>query len=149
MKHYETKGYISDSTNYECMNCVLDEEGNYIATPGIMYADDDEDCEGEPICYFAFVTDNDEPFEFSTEEECDKFMEEYAEKLNAVERSKWVCLKRNAKRRLKKELASWVKDNAEMMGWPVKFFRNACLLAVSHYEVSIDEVMERELMFAV
>ena len=76
-------------------------------------------------------------------------MEEYSDKLNSEERSKRVCLKRNAKRRLKKELASWVKSNAEMMGWPVKFFRNACLLAVSHYEVSIDEVMDKELMFAV
>lgn len=149
MKHYETKGYIGDATNYNNMNCVIDEEGNYIATPGILYADDDEDCEAEPICYYAWVRNEEEPIEFSTEEECDKFMVEYAEKLNATERTKLVCLKRNAKRRLKKELASCVKYNAEMMGWPVKFFRDACLLAVSHYEVSIDEVMNRELMFNV
>ena len=149
MKHYETKSYIGDATNYNCMNCVIDDEGNYIATPGIMYEEDDEDCEGEPICYYAWVRDDEEPIEFNTEEECDKFMVEYAEKMNAVERSKWICLRRNAKRRLKKELSSWVKSNAEMMGWPVKFFRNACLLAVSHYEVSIDEVMDKELMFAV
>ena len=76
-------------------------------------------------------------------------MEEYSDKLNSEERSKWVCLKRNAKRRLKKELASFVKSNAEMMGWSVEIFRNACLLAVSHYEVSIDEVIDKELMFAV
>lgn len=149
MKHYETKGYIGDATNYYNMNCVIDDDGNYIATPGIMYAEDDEDCEGEPICYYAWVRDEEEPIEFKTEEECDQFMIDYAEKLNAVERSKWVCLKRNAKRRLKKELASWVKDNAIMMGWPIKFFRDACLLAVSHYEVSIDEVMDKELMFNV
>jgi hypothetical protein len=150
MKHYETKGYIGESTNYNNMNCVVDELGIYIVCPGIMYADDDEDCEGEPICYYAWFTNHDQDMvEFKTEEELDKFMAEYAEKLNAVERSKWVCLKRNAKRRLKKELASWVKDNAIMMGWPIKFFRDACLLAVSHYEVSIDEVMDKELMFNV
>lgn len=149
MKHYKTKDYIGDATNYCCMNCVIDEEGNLIATPEIMYAEDDENCEGEPICYLAWVGDDEEPKEFNTEEECDQFMVEYAEKMNAVERSKWVCLKRNAKRRLKKELSSWVKRNAKMMGWPDKFFRNACLLAVSNYEVSIDEVMDKELMFAV
>ena len=149
MKHYEIKGYVGESTNYYSMICVIDEEGNYVATPEIMYGEDDEDKEGEPVCYLAWIRDEEEPVEFKTEEECDKFMEEYSDKLNYEERSKWVCLKRNAKRRLKKELASWVKSNAEMMGWPVKFFRNACLLAVSHYEVSIDEVMDKELMFNV
>ena len=149
MKHYEIKGYVGESTNYYSMICVIDEEGNYVATPEIMYDEDDEDKEGEPVCYLAWIRDEEEPVEFKTEEECDKFMEEYSDKLNYEERSKWVCLKRNAKRRLKKELSSWVKSNAEMMGWPVKFFRNACLLAVSHYEVSIDEVMNKELMFNV
>ena len=149
MKHYEIKGYVGESTNYYSMICVIDEEGNYVATPEIMYGEDDEDKEGEPVCYLAWIRDEEEPVEFKTEEECDKFMEEYSDKLNYEERSKWVCLKRNAKRRLKKELASWVKSKAEMMGWPVKFFRNACLLAVSHYEVSIDEVMDKELMFNV
>ena len=149
MKHYEIKGYVGESTNYYSMICVIDEEGNYMATPEIMYGEDDEDREGEPVCYLAWIRDEEEPVEFKTEEECDKFMEEYSDKLNYEERSKWVCLKRNAKRRLKKELSSWVKSNAEMMGWPVKFFRNACLLAVSHYEVSIDEVMNKELMFNV
>ena len=149
MKHYEIKGYVGESTNYYSMICVIDEEGNYVATPEIMYGEDDEDKEAEPVCYLAWIRDEEEPVEFKTEEECDKFMEEYSDKLNYEERSKWVCLKRNAKRRLKKELASWVKSNAEMMGWPVKFFRNACLLAVSHYEVSIDEVMDKELMFNV
>ena len=149
MKNYEIKGYIGESTNYYSMNCVIDEEGNYMATPEIMYGKDDEDREGEPVCYLVWIRDEEEPMEFKSEEECNKFMEEYADKLNSEERSKWVCLKRNAKRRLKKELASWVKSNAEMMGWPVKFFRNACLLAVSHYEVSIDEVIDKELMFAV
>ena len=149
MKHYEIKGYVDESTNYYSMICVIDEEGNYVVTPEIMYGEDDVDKEGEPVCYLAWIRDEEEPVEFKTEEECDKFMEEYSDKLNYEERSKWVFLKRNAKRRLKKELASWVKSNAEMMGWPVKFFRNACLLAVSHYEVSIDEVMNKELMFAV
>ena len=149
MKNYEIKSYVGESTNYYNMNCVIDEEGNYMATPEIMYDEDDEDKEGEPVCYLVWIRDEEEPVEFKTEEECDKFMEEYSDKLNSEERSKWVCLKRNAKRRLKKELASWVKSNAEMIGWSVKIFRNACLLAVSHYEVSIDEVMNKELMFAV
>lgn len=149
MKHYEIKGYVGESTNYYSMICVIDEEGKYVATPEIMYGEDDEDKEDEPVCYLAWIRDEEEPVEFKTEEECDKFMEEYADKLNSEERSKWVCLKRNAKRRLKKELASWVKSSAEMIGWPDKFFRNACLLAVSHYEVSIDEVIDKELMFAV
>lgn len=149
MKHYIVKPYCGDSTNYYTSLCIIERESEEcIMTPGFLYNEEDEDME-EPIGYYAFPADSDDAIEFTTEEELDKFMEEYAEKLNAVERSKWVCLKRNAKRRLKKELASWVKDNAEMMGWPVKFFRNACLLAVSHYEVSIDEVMKRELMFAV
>lgn len=149
MKNYEIKSYDVESTNYYNMNCVVDEEGNYMATPEIMYGEDDEDKEGEPECYLAWIRDEEEPVEFESKEECNKFMEEYADKLNTAERYKWVCLKRNAKRRLKKELASWVKSNAEMIGWPVKFFRNACLLAVSHYEVSIDEVMNKELMFTV
>ena len=149
MKNYEIKSYVGESTNNYSMNCVVDEEGNYMATPGIMYGEDDEDKEGEPVCYLAWIRDEEEPMEFKTEEECDKFMEEYSDKLNSEERSKWVCLKRNAKRRLKKDLASWVKSNAEMKGCTVKFFRDACLLAVSHYEVSIDEVMNKELMFAV
>ena len=149
MKHYEIKGYVDESTNYYSMICVIDEEGNYVATPEIMYSEDDEDKEGEPVCYLVWIRDEGEPVEFKTEEECDKFMEEYADKLNSEERSKWVCLKRNAKRRLKKELASWVKTNAEMIGWSVKIFRDACLLAVSHYEVSIDEVMNKELMLKV
>ena len=149
MKHYEIKSYVGDSTNNYIMNCVIDEEGNYMATPEIMYGEDDEDKEGEPVCYLVWIRGEEEPVEFKTKEECDKFMEEYSDKLNSEERSKWVCLKRNAKRRLKKELASWVKSNAEMMGWSIEFFRNACLLAVSHYEVSIDEVMNKELMFNV
>ena len=147
MKHYTTKSCIFDSTDYNSSLCVVDDEGNYIVTP-FFYWDEDSD-DHEITGYAAFVEDNDEPVEFASEEELDKFMEDYAEKLNAAERSKWVCLKRNAKRRLKKELASWVKANANMMGWTVKFFRNACLLAVSHYEVSIDEVMDKELMFNV
>ena len=149
MKNYEIKGYVGESTNNYSMICVIDEEGKYVATPGIMYDVDDEDKEGEPVCYLAWIRDEEEPVEFKTEEECDKFMEEYSDKLNSEERSKWVCLKRNAKRRLKKDLASWVKSNAKKMGWTVELFRNACLLAVSHYEVSIDEVMNKELMFAV
>ena len=146
MKNYEIKSYVCESTNYYSMNCVIDEEGNYMATPEIMYG---EDKEGEQVCYLVWIRDEEEPVEFKTEEECDKFMEEYSDKLNSEERSKWVCLKRNAKRRLKKDLASWVKSNAKMMGWTVELFRNACLLAVSHYEVSIDEVINKELMFAV
>lgn len=149
MKHYEVKGYIGDATNYSCMNCVIDEDGNYIATPGILYEDDDEEGENEPVCYYAWIGGDEEPVEFTTKEDCDNFMKEYAEKLNSEENKKFSCLYRNAKRRLKKELTEYVKNNAEMMGWPVKFFRSACLLAVRHYEVSIDEVMNRELMFNV
>ena len=147
MKHYTTKSCIFDTTDFNSSTCVVDDEGNYIVTPCFFWDEDSDD--HEITGYAAFVEDNDEPVEFTSEEELDKFMEDYAEKLNVAERSKWVCLKRNAKRRLKKELALWVKANANMMGWPVKFFRNACLLAVSHYEVSIDEVMDRELMFNV
>lgn len=147
MKHYETKGYIGDCTDFNSSVCVIDNEGNYIVTPGFFWDEDDED--HTVTGYYAWVDEEDEPHDFETRDEMEEWMKDYAEKLNAVERSKWVCLKRNAKRRLKKELASWVKSNAEMMGWPVKFFRNACLLAVSHYEVPIDEVMNRELMFTV
>lgn len=147
MKHYETKSYIGTSTDYNSSTCVVDAEGNYIVTPCFIWDEDSDD--HEITGYAAFVEDNDEPVYFDTEEELDKFMEDYAEKKNAEERVKLNCLRRNARKRLKKDLVEYVKRNAEIMGWPMKFFRNACLLAVSHYEVSIDEVMNRELMFQV
>lgn len=152
MKEYKIKSYCGECTNYSFSKCVVDEEGNYYATPEFFYQvneDGEPDYEQEPIAYFACVSDLEEPVEFATCEEMEKYIEDYCEKLNNIEKSKLNCLRRNAKRRLKKELCNYVKRNAEMMGWPVKFFRNACLLAVSHYEVSIDEVMNRELMFAV
>lgn len=147
MKHYTVKSYIGDNTDYNGSLCVVDEENNYIVTPGFIWDEDAE--EREYTGYYAWEDGTDEPVYFDTEEELEKFMEDWAEKKNAEEKVKLNCLRRNARKRLKKDLVDYVKRNAEMMGWPMKFFRNACLLAVSHYEVSIDEVMNRELMFQV
>lgn len=148
MKQFEITSYMGDSTDYNESVCIREtKSGEYVVTPCFSWDEDDED--HEITGYYAFSEGNDEPLEFETHEKMKEWMESYTEELNAAERSKWICLKRNAKKRLHKDLAVWVKNNARMMGWPVNFFRNACLLAVSHYEVSIDEVMNRELMFAV
>ena len=147
MKHYTVKSYVGDNTDYNSSLCVVDDENNYIVTPGFIWDEDDEN--REYTGYYAWEDGMDESTCFDTEEELEKFIEDWAEKKNAEERVKLNCLRRNARKRLKKDLVEYVKRNAEMMGWPMKFFRNACLLAVSHYEVSIDEVMNRELMFQV
>ena len=147
MKHYTVKSYIGDNTDYNGSLCVVDDENNYIVTPGFIWDEDDEN--REYTGYYAWEDGMEEPTYFDTEEELEKFMEDWAEKKNAEEKVKLNCLRRNARKRLKKDLVEYVKRNAEMMGWPMKFFRNACLLAVSHYEVSINEVMNRELMFQV
>ena len=84
-----------------------------------------------------------------TFDEMSDWLRNKADELECVEKSKLKCLYRNARRRLKKELYNYVKRNAECMGWSIGDFIGQCLLAVTNYEVSIDEVMERELMFAV
>jgi hypothetical protein len=155
MNKYSLRQYLSESTDYaENVFCVYNETKDIIEyAPEFIFPvneDGEDDHDQEPESYIVYGDkEGDIVAEFKTFDEMSDWLKNKADELKCVEKSKLNCLYRNARRRLKKELYNYVKRNAECMGWSIGDFISQCLLAVTNYEVSIDEVMERELMFAV
>lgn len=155
MNKYSLRQYLSEDTNYEeNVFCVYNETTDMVEySPAFIFPlteDGENDYDQEPEGYIVFGDkEGDIVAEFKTFDEMRVWLRNKADELEAVEKTKLNCLRRNARRRLKKELYNYVKHNAECMGWSIGDFISQCLLAVTNYEVSIDEVMERELMFAV
>ena len=155
MNKYTLRQYLSEDTNYNGdVFCVYNETTNMVEySPAFIFPlteDGENDYEQEPEGYIVFGDkEGDIVAEFKTFDEMQIWLRNKADELECIEKSKLNCLRRNARRRLKKELYNYVKRNAECMGWSISDFISQCLLAVSNYEVSIDEVMDRELMFAV
>ena len=152
---YSLRSYLSLDTNYEeNVFCVYNETtktAEYVPVFIFPLTEDGEnDYDQEPEGYIVFGDkEGDIVAEFKTFDEMIVWLRNKADELECIEKSKLNCLRRNARRRLKKELYNCVKRNAECMGWSIGDFISQCILAVTNYEVSIDEVMERELMFAV
>ena len=155
MNKYSLRQYISESTNYEeGVFCIYNETKNIIEyVPEFLFPvneDGESDYDQDPESYIVYgEKEGDIVAEFKTFDEMRAWLRNKADELEAIEKTKLNCLRRNARRRLKKELYGYVKRNAECMGWSIGDFISQCILAVTNYEVTIDEVMDRELMFAV
>lgn len=155
MNKYSLRQYLSEDTNYEeNVFCVYNETADiaeYVPAFIFLLTEDGEnDYEQEPEGYIVFGSkEGDIVAEFKTLDEMRVWLRNKADELEAIEKTKLNCLRRNARRRLKKELYDYAKRNAECMGWSIGDFISQCLLAVTNYAVTIDEVMDRELMFAV